>query len=451
MNIFRRYPLLIFAVALVVIGALAVLLHAVFNKPSYQSGPIAANNIRFPRYQTDAIDFFTGNSFARLDLKTGQTQRLTKLHRLPRVLNAMWGKDGVLLQATNYADTDDLYAKIPKVFDETDEAIMWWYWNFKTDDFKPLLGSVTNPDVTGVAWDAAGSNYFYSAKIPESEETEMWQNNKLVRQLDGDYHLSALTDDGRWVLQRQDDHSVQLINPQDGKGVALIGTPLEPPVLYGGKAYYFKVLNKTNVDVSSGEEGETEDIRTRLTTFDLTANKQVKEQGSPDPLGFLPSNLGPVIMDDLGEQTAGLTFLSSGRHVVLKGLSVNNQSASALLHHLQSRLATDTERGFTSVGPHRDDFAFMLDGHPAANTASRGEGRTMVLMCKLLELGLLEEEHEDKPILLLDDVFSELDGSRRRALTEYLLDYQTVITTTDADAVLEHFVGDYHIIPTKTN
>lgn len=121
--------------------------------------------------------------------------------------------------------------------------------------------------------------------------------------------------------------------------------------------------------------------------------------------------------------------------------------ASALTRELHARIQTDIQRGFTGVGPHREDIIFTMNTHNAQNTASRGETRTLILMCKLVELELLEQQHGSKPLLLLDDVFSELDASRRRALTEYLSEYQTIITTTDADAVIDNFIGDYKVIP----
>lgn len=124
-----------------------------------------------------------------------------------------------------------------------------------------------------------------------------------------------------------------------------------------------------------------------------------------------------------------------------------NNYASSFTKELHERIEKDTQRGFTGAGPHREDITFGIDGHNALNTASRGETRSLILMCKLVELKLLEAEKEDKPILLLDDVFSELDSARRRALTEYLSDYQTIITTTDADAVIDNFLGDYKVIP----
>ncbi len=122
---------------------------------------------------------------------------------------------------------------------------------------------------------------------------------------------------------------------------------------------------------------------------------------------------------------------------------------SGFLKALQETLDSDKMRGFTSQGPHREDFRVLIDGEDSSVTASRGESRTLVLVLKLIELKLLEKELDQKPTLLLDDVFSELDGRRRRALTEHISGYQTLITTTDAEAVIEHFnTGEYKIIPT---
>jgi DNA replication and repair protein RecF len=113
--------------------------------------------------------------------------------------------------------------------------------------------------------------------------------------------------------------------------------------------------------------------------------------------------------------------------------------ASALLRALERSSDLDRQRGFTVVGPHRDDFTVNLAGHDAATSASRGETRTLVLSIKLLELARLQEMHTKKPLLLLDDVFSELDGARRQALTREVRDIQTIITTTDADLVVRYF------------
>jgi DNA replication and repair protein RecF len=118
---------------------------------------------------------------------------------------------------------------------------------------------------------------------------------------------------------------------------------------------------------------------------------------------------------------------------------------SQLLHKLESSTELDLLRGFTAYGPHRDDLQFLIDGHPMQESASRGETRTLVLALKIMELQLLEEVRNMRPLLLLDDVFSELDAARRSALTEYAGPYQTLITTTDADIVSQYFKGSNRI------
>ncbi|HVI68833.1 MAG TPA: DNA replication/repair protein RecF [Magnetospirillaceae bacterium] len=121
---------------------------------------------------------------------------------------------------------------------------------------------------------------------------------------------------------------------------------------------------------------------------------------------------------------------------------------ATLLAALQATVQHDSDRGFTTVGPHRDELVVLLDGVPALAAASRGEMRSLLLALKIIELELVAEQSETTPLLLLDDVFSELDTSRRRALASLAQDYQTLITTTDADAVVGHFLDGYHVIAT---
>jgi DNA replication and repair protein RecF len=91
--------------------------------------------------------------------------------------------------------------------------------------------------------------------------------------------------------------------------------------------------------------------------------------------------------------------------------------------------------------------AFYIDGQLVSATASRGETRSLLLALKIFELDLIKKARGQEAIFLLDDVFSELDGSRRRALVESLKDRQTLITTTDAEAVIEYFSQNHNLIP----
>jgi DNA replication and repair protein RecF len=122
------------------------------------------------------------------------------------------------------------------------------------------------------------------------------------------------------------------------------------------------------------------------------------------------------------------------------------QYASQMLKNLELSLEKDILRGFTGLGPHRDDIEITINNTPIAQHASRGETRTTLLALKIQETHLIEKVRDQKPLLLLDDVFSELDGARRTALTEFIKDYQSFITTTDADVVSKRFTKTARLI-----
>lgn len=127
---------------------------------------------------------------------------------------------------------------------------------------------------------------------------------------------------------------------------------------------------------------------------------------------------------------AGSEHTVVARYVCQSTGSIDTLQQS-LLRHLESGRRLDAARGYTGVGPHRDDMALHLDGHPAAEAASRGELRTIMLAFKLLEVELQEHHSGHKPLILLDDVFSELDTAREHHLMDSLKGYQTIITATD--------------------
>ncbi|MCY4578601.1 MAG: DNA replication/repair protein RecF [Chloroflexi bacterium] len=110
--------------------------------------------------------------------------------------------------------------------------------------------------------------------------------------------------------------------------------------------------------------------------------------------------------------------------------------ADALRMKLEERRRQELARGMTVTGPHRDDLALTLDGLDAAGFASRGQTRTAVLALKLAEAAFLRERRGREPVILLDDVLSELDAARREQVLGHAAQYhQALITTADADTV----------------
>ena len=112
---------------------------------------------------------------------------------------------------------------------------------------------------------------------------------------------------------------------------------------------------------------------------------------------------------------------------------VGEGDEKALLERLAASRRQDAYRGGTATGPHRDDFLVELDGRDARSYGSQGQQRTSVLSLKMAELDMVRELRGESPVLLLDDVFSELDADRRRMLLMRCADAQTFITCTQMD------------------
>ncbi len=110
------------------------------------------------------------------------------------------------------------------------------------------------------------------------------------------------------------------------------------------------------------------------------------------------------------------------------------ETAEGFRHLLRQRAAREQASATTAAGPHRDDFAIFADGLDAGAFASRGEARTMALALRLAEAGYLAEARQDAPIILLDDVCSEMDAGRRERVLRKAAGYgQTLLTTTDVE------------------
>lgn len=120
-----------------------------------------------------------------------------------------------------------------------------------------------------------------------------------------------------------------------------------------------------------------------------------------------------------------------------------------LLEKLEENLTKEISYGGTIFGPHRDDFSVNLNNLNMQNFASRGEMKSAILALKVSELNYIENHQEtlrqkgfdvEKPILLLDDIFSEFDPDRRSHLSELVLKYQSVITSTEKENLPEEIL-----------
>lgn len=122
---------------------------------------------------------------------------------------------------------------------------------------------------------------------------------------------------------------------------------------------------------------------------------------------------------------------------------------SGILKNLKTRLELDIRRGYTSVGPHRDDLLFYINDKESKKFGSQGQVRTIALSLKLSEIIIIKKLLNENPILILDDVLSELDQIRQNQLINYISDIQTFITTTEINSILEDHLLDANIIQIK--
>ncbi|MBX7111084.1 MAG: DNA replication/repair protein RecF [Dehalococcoidia bacterium] len=183
-----------------------------------------------------------------------------------------------------------------------------------------------------------------------------------------------------------------------------------------------------------------------------------ERRGAPNELDFWDQELaesGATVLTARAATLAALATGASARYVDLAPAGEElaicyrpalpppltdlvSEPAAALaprfLETLNELRRRDIQAGATRIGPHRDDVTFLLGGHPAGVSASRGQQRSAALALRLAEVALSTQRTGDAPVLLLDDVLSELDAARRARVlaTAYEVD-QVFITTPDPD------------------
>lgn len=134
---------------------------------------------------------------------------------------------------------------------------------------------------------------------------------------------------------------------------------------------------------------------------------------------------GPIITQKREEFIEFLNHREKSERKVIYDKSL--MSAARLAQYAQEEVAA----GATLVGPHRDDFSFDSGGRNLAIYGSRGEQRLAILWLKLGELEFVSQKSDSRPLLLLDDIFSELDHQNRHQVLKIIPKQQTIITTTD--------------------
>ena len=160
--------------------------------------------------------------------------------------------------------------------------------------------------------------------------------------------------------------------------------------------------------------------------------------------------LGTTLVEARREALALLStpFATRAGELGLQDARLSYEGDPPSVELLEARLERDLDRGATGLGPHLDDVSIAAGSRDLRSFGSQGEQRTAVLALLLAEAALIEERRGEAPLLLLDDVLSELDPGRRRVLTDQLSARgQTLITSTTADALPGEPAQLLHVTP----
>jgi len=181
-------------------------------------------------------------------------------------------------------------------------------------------------------------------------------------------------------------------------------------------------------------------------------------RGDPGQLSFWDEGLieeGSYLIAQRQEILAELKELIHGIHLRLTGererlhliyqpsvkITADQRITEVFAAQLSQARTKEMQQGLSLLGPHRDDMRFLADGVDMNLYASRGQRRTITLSLRLAEIELMRGRTGEQPILLLDDVMSELDRDRRRHLMATIgRDQQAIITTTDLDRFTPDFL-----------
>ena len=140
----------------------------------------------------------------------------------------------------------------------------------------------------------------------------------------------------------------------------------------------------------------------------------------------------------------GHEYLSGGKENIkleYKSSFSGEGYAEKMMKALNKNLEKDFKLGYTTVGVHRDEIDIYLNDVEVKTFGSQGQQRTVALSLKLAELEFIKNKVGEYPILLLDDVFSELDNDRRKKLLKFASKTQTIITCTEFNEDMEKING----------
>jgi DNA replication and repair protein RecF len=210
---------------------------------------------------------------------------------------------------------------------------------------------------------------------------------------------------------------------------------LRTPRLAGVKADYERVLRQRNTLLKSARSGRFSNRQVDLSTLDIWDDKLATLGGELVAARIaLLHDLAPFLVE--AYRTVATEAAPDRRDVTAAyraSVDVTDEWPAAvreaLLAGIEERRRDELDRAVTLVGPHRDDVDLAIGALPAKGYASHGESWSLALALRLASFTLLRADDDDDPVLILDDVFAELDQGRREQLAELVGDAEQVLVT----------------------
>lgn len=208
---------------------------------------------------------------------------------------------------------------------------------------------------------------------------------------------------------------------------------------------YNKLLRQRNTLLKQIKEGLSE--KEILNSWDVEFIKLAKEIycARQNALKSLEEIAQKILYEISQGEQLSIEYITKGLHRELCGEIENYEEFFS--KELAASRELDIIRGTTNIGPHRDDIAFKINGLLLKNFGSQGQQRSVALALKLSQLEYVKQQIEEYPVLLLDDVMSELDESRRSHLLKFIDGrVQTFVTVNDRSLIPENINGAYYKI-----
>ncbi len=295
--------------------------------------------------------------------------------------------------------------------------------SFRTNRDREIINFLKNEAYIGTCINLGNNDKFIEIKMQRDKPKIIRINKTELR------NYRELNSGLFVVLFSPDDLRIIKDGPQERRNfVDSLISQLRPVYNYNLNRYKKILFQRNNLLKSNKFKKDTKNL---LDLFDVQIAKVgtsiiIERYRYINALSDMSKDIHKMISKDKEEITLNY---SSNVHIFKNKEEIENN----YINLLKKNIERDLEYGTTEIGPHRDDLLIFINDKDAKIFGSQGQQRTVVLSMILSEVELIKNEIGEYPVLLLDDVFSELDEERREYLVKFLDKMQVFITLTDSE------------------